>query len=184
MIVITFSHASSKSLGRFTSRLGACLAQPADRSLEVRLLGLARDVPLRGADRGKPRRAAQRLERHAQDLLGPFHERRVVAWIRAIKHAPNQAASATERANTPTIVSVVLIGWIPVREMAPTDGLYDDAAERRKPDHGAERLRADGDRNEAGRDGRGGIRSTIRRARTPCSTDCASCRAADMRIRS
>jgi hypothetical protein len=40
-----------------------------------------------------------------------------------MRHAPNHAASATERAKTPTVSSVALKGCTPVREIAPKLGL-------------------------------------------------------------
>ena len=40
-----------------------------------------------------------------------------------MRQAPNHEASATERAKTPTVSSVVLKGRMPVREMAPKVGL-------------------------------------------------------------
>ena len=110
MIAITLSHASSKSLRQ---RALPAPAAPARVSVATRLVEIARAAPrwrastwacCTTASRGG---CAERLERHAQRV----HAGRAMAVAssrgsRPMRQAPNHAASATERANTPTVSSV------------------------------------------------------------------------------
>ena len=127
MIVITLSHASSKSLGSVHFlHLGACRAQPADRSSsKCAVCGSLATFHFGRAHRRQAAAArAKRLERHAQRSSralsrasprrahpGPSGRRRTTRHRR-----PSARTRQPYRASA-------LNGWMPVREMAPKLGL-------------------------------------------------------------
>ena len=124
MMTITVSQASSKSLGSSTSfvvapALARCVTHSSKcvRCTSVAIVHLGvRTTAIRGPLGNGSSGTRSRC-------TGPLVS---VASSRAsgpMRHAANHAASATERANTPTVSSVGLNGLMPVREMAPKLGL-------------------------------------------------------------
>jgi hypothetical protein len=120
MMVITLFQASLNALGSGTSRTLA----PASRSVATASpkfacwdsVAIGHLGVFTTASRGA---FASGASGTARVWVGP---RMPVASSRAswpMRQAPNQAASATLRAKTPTVSRVALNGWIPVREIAP-----------------------------------------------------------------